>query len=84
MKKLNGVGLTKDGIDLYSKDDFLGMHKAGKLAAQILDEIGEFVYPGQSTAQIDKIIEDKYHVQEALQRTSRRQGRISNVSYRGE
>ena len=59
MKKLNGVGLTKDGIDLYSKDDFLGMHKAGKLAAQILDEIGEFVYPGQSTAQIDKIIEDK-------------------------
>ena len=59
MKKLNGVGLTKDGIDLYSNDDFLGMHKAGKLAAQILDEIGEFVYTGQSTAQIDKIIEDK-------------------------
>lgn len=59
MKKLNGVGLTKDGIDLYSNDDFLGMHKAGKLAAQILDEIGEFVYPGQSTVQIDKIIEDK-------------------------
>ena len=59
MKKINGVGLTKDGIDLYSKKDFLGMHKAGRLAAQILDEIGEFVYPGQSTAEIDKIIEDK-------------------------
>ncbi len=59
MKKINGVGLTKDGIDLYSKDDFLGMHKAGRLAAQILDEIGEFVYPGQSTSEIDKIIEDK-------------------------
>ena len=59
MKKINGVGLTKDGIDLYSKNDFLGMHKAGRLAAQILDEIGEFVYPGQSTAEIDKIIEDK-------------------------
>ena len=59
MKKINGVGLTKDGIDLYSKDDFLGMHKAGRLAAQILDEIGEFVYPGQSTAKIDRIIEDK-------------------------
>ena len=51
MKKINGVGLTKDGIDLYSKNDFLGMHKAGRLAAQILDEIGEFVYPGQSTAE---------------------------------
>ena len=59
MKKINGVGLTKDGIDLYSKDDFLGMHKAGRVAAQILDEIGEFVYPGQSTAEIDRIIEDK-------------------------
>ena len=59
MKKINGVGLTKDGIDLYSKDDFSGMHKAGRLAAQILDEIGEFVYPGQSTAKIDRIIEDK-------------------------
>ena len=59
MKKINGVGLTKDGIDLYSKDDFFGMHKAGRLAAQILDEIGEFVYPGQSTFKIDKIIENK-------------------------
>lgn len=59
MKKINGVGLTRDGIDLYSKDDFLGMHKAGKVAAQILDEIGEFVFPGQSTTIIDKIIEDK-------------------------
>ena len=59
MKKINGVGLTKDGIDLYSQDDFLGMHKAGRLAAQILDEIGEFVYPGQSTYGIDKIIEEK-------------------------
>ena len=58
-EKINGVGLTKDGIDLYSKDDFLGMHKAGRLAAQILDEIGEFVYPGQATSEIDKIIEDK-------------------------
>ena len=59
MKKINGVGQTKDGIDLYSKTDFLGMHKAGMLAAQILDEIGEFVYPGQSTEKIDEIIEDK-------------------------
>ena len=59
MKKINGVGLTKDGIDLYSQNDFIGMHKAGRLAAQILDEIGESVYPGQSTAKIDKIIEDK-------------------------
>ena len=56
MKKINGVGQTKDGIDLYSKTDFLGMHKAGMLAAQILDEIGEFVFPGQSTEKIDEII----------------------------
>ena len=59
MKKINGVGLTKDGIDLYSKDDFLGMHKAGRLAAQILDEIGEFVYPGSPRPKLTKLLKIK-------------------------
>lgn len=35
------------------------MHGAGRLAAQILDEIGEFVMPGATTARIDEIIENK-------------------------
>ena len=30
---------TKDGIRIYDPSDFAGMHTAGKLAAQILDDI---------------------------------------------
>ena len=35
--------LTKDGIRLYEPGDFAGMHTAGALAAQILDNIAELV-----------------------------------------
>ncbi len=45
--------VTKDGIRLYDRSDFAGMHAAGKLAAQILDDIAPFVFPGQSTGVID-------------------------------
>ncbi|MEL6168385.1 MAG: type I methionyl aminopeptidase [Pseudomonadota bacterium] len=45
--------LTKDGIRIYSAPDFAGMHKAGELAARILDAMGDLVYPGQTTAAID-------------------------------
>jgi len=51
--------LTKQGIRIHEKSDFAGMHKAGALAAQILDEIAEHVFVGQTTAALDKIIEDK-------------------------
>ena len=47
---------TKDGIRIYQEADFAGMHVAGKLAAQILDDIAQHVYPGQSTGEIDRII----------------------------
>ena len=29
--------LTKDGIRIYEDADFAGMHRAGRLAAEILD-----------------------------------------------
>ena len=51
--------MTKDGIRIYETSDFAGMHAAGKLAAQILDEIAEHVVPGQTTGTLDKMIEDK-------------------------
>ena len=51
--------LTKDGIRIYEAQDFAGMHVAGELAARILDEIAEFVFPGQTTGNIDQIITDK-------------------------
>ncbi|CUH63153.1 Methionine aminopeptidase [Thalassovita gelatinovora] len=51
--------MTRDGIRIHESGDFAGMHKAGALAAQILDEMIEHVFPGQTTAEIDRIIEDK-------------------------
>jgi methionyl aminopeptidase len=51
--------LTRDGIRIHEEADFVGMHKAGELAARILDEIADQVFVGQSTGAIDKMIEDK-------------------------
>lgn len=50
---------TRDGIRIYESSDFEGMRKAGRVAAQILDEIGEHIFTGQSTGEIDRIIEQK-------------------------
>ncbi|RYG91273.1 type I methionyl aminopeptidase [Loktanella sp. IMCC34160] len=57
MTKHNGR-LTKEGIRIHDASDFAGMHAAGRVAAQILDDIAEHVFPGQSTAEIDRIITD--------------------------
>ncbi len=50
---------TRDGIRIYSQADYAGMHVAGALAAQILDEIAEHVFVGQTTGEIDRLIEEK-------------------------
>jgi methionyl aminopeptidase len=47
---------TKDGIRIYEPSEFEGMHKAGALAAEILDQMGDLVFPGQTTAKIDEAI----------------------------
>ncbi|MGR3617560.1 MAG: type I methionyl aminopeptidase [Paracoccaceae bacterium] len=59
MKKENRGRVTKDGIRIYDPVDFAGMHAAGALAAQILDEIAPLVFVGQSTAEIDRQITQK-------------------------
>jgi methionyl aminopeptidase len=48
-----GGRLTKDGIRIHEPKDFPGMHAAGRLAAQILDEIADLVVPGATTGAID-------------------------------
>ena len=48
--------LTKDGIRIHEDADFAGMHAAGKLAAQILDNIAALVVPGVTTEALDKAI----------------------------
>tara|TARA_R110002073_G_scaffold19891_2_gene72052 strand:- start:6480 stop:7289 length:810 start_codon:yes stop_codon:yes gene_type:complete len=48
--------VTREGIHLHEPGDFAGMHRAGRVAAQILDDIAPHVFPGQSTGEIDRLI----------------------------
>lgn len=45
-------------LRLYKPEDFPGMRKAGKLTAQTLDMISEYIKPGITTDQIDKLCYD--------------------------
>ncbi|MBC6437728.1 MAG: type I methionyl aminopeptidase [Rhodobacteraceae bacterium] len=45
--------LTEDGIRIHTPEDFAGMHRAGALAAHILDTITDMVAPGVTTGAID-------------------------------
>jgi methionyl aminopeptidase len=60
---------NRDGITLFDPSDFAGMHAAGALASQILDEIGVHVYPGQTTAVLDKFIQDRVEAAGAISAT---------------
>lgn len=42
-------------IRLHKPEDFVGMRKAGRIAAECLDMIGSFVAPGVSTARLDAL-----------------------------
>jgi methionyl aminopeptidase len=43
-------------IKLYGPDGFEGMRRAGRLAAEILDELAPHVVPGVSTQELDDIV----------------------------
>jgi len=49
--------LLKQRIELKSEKDLVHMRRAGKLAGQVLFELGKAVAPGVSTKQLDKIAE---------------------------
>lgn len=69
MKDQNRGRVTKDGIRIYESADFAGMHRAGLLAAEILDEIAEFVVPGATTERLDQIITDRVEAAGAISAT---------------
>ncbi|MCC6597695.1 MAG: type I methionyl aminopeptidase [Alphaproteobacteria bacterium] len=46
---------THDGIEIHTENDFVGMRKAGKLAAEVLDMITSSVVPGVTTEKLDQI-----------------------------
>ena len=56
---MNVASLTREGIRIHEKGDFAGMHKAGALAAQILDEVADMVQPAATTGAIDDAIHKK-------------------------
>ncbi len=53
---MNEGRLTKEGIRIHQSGDFQGMRVAGRLAAEILDEVGPLVQPGVTTAELDDFI----------------------------
>lgn len=61
MRDGSRVILDKTGtgkpVPLYDEDDFAGMHRAGKLAAETLDFITGYVEVGVSTGELDRRIE---------------------------
>jgi methionyl aminopeptidase len=48
--------LTREGIRIHEAADFAGMRAAGQVAAEVLDEIGPHVVPGQTTGELDRLI----------------------------
>ena len=45
-------------IELHSKDSFLKMHDAGKLAAEVLDYITDYVKPNVTTGYLNDLCHD--------------------------
>ncbi|MGV8950039.1 MAG: type I methionyl aminopeptidase [Cypionkella sp.] len=58
MEEIRGR-VTKDGIRIYEDADFAGMRAAGRVAAEILDMVAEFVKPGVATSTIDDFIREE-------------------------
>ena len=56
-------------IQLRSADDIAKMRVAGRLAAEVLELIGQYVVPGVSTEELDKICHD--HIVDVQQGHSR-------------
>ncbi len=50
--------LNKDRIRIHDPADFEGMRASGRLAAQSLDMIADYVKPGVTTGELDKRIQD--------------------------
>jgi len=51
--------VTSDGIRIHERADFAGMHRAGRVAAQILDELCDLVQPGVTTGELDRHIDGR-------------------------
>ena len=68
------VNRTPEGIKIHTAEDFAGMHRAGRLAAETLDMIGPEVKPGVTTEHINALIEQFIYDHDATSAT---------IGYRG-
>ena len=57
-QEINNNPFSDDGIELHGPEDFEGMRKAGKLAAEILDMVTDHVAPGVTTDELDRLCHD--------------------------
>lgn len=46
------------GIIIHTEEDFIGLREAGRLAAETLDMITDYVRPGVTTGELDRIIHE--------------------------
>lgn len=56
MERATTSDRTPEGIKIHQPEDFDGMRAAGRLAAEVLDEIAQHVVPGVTTEELDNII----------------------------
>lgn len=54
------IKTDENGIKLYRPEDFEGMRRAGKLAAECLDYITDFVGAGVTTEHLDNLCREFY------------------------
>ena len=50
--------MTKEEIIIHSPEDYEGMRRAGRLAAETLDMITPYVQPGITTEELDTLCND--------------------------
>lgn len=55
LNSLHTPKLNADGIEIHPEFDFEGMRKAGRLAAEILDMITDYVVPDVTTEELDRL-----------------------------
>ncbi len=53
LNKFINMNIDKDDIPIHTENDFIGMRKAGLLAAKILDKLQNLIIPGISTEDIN-------------------------------
>ena len=69
MNEQHSGRLTREGIRIHDTAEFDVMRRAGRVAAEILDEIAPHVFPGQTTGEIDRIITDMVTAKGAVSAT---------------